>query len=132
MHAIVANIPIFALFNLGGGEIILILALAMILFAAKRLPFLGRGLGRGFYEFRKPSRGVQEELDEQAADVGRSLGGIYGKPAVEALTPNNQTAELYDPAVFRNQDHLQRPHIFWRCYMLIRRLVNRVVSRLAR
>ena len=34
-------------------------------------------------------------------DAGKSAGGIFGKAATEALTPDNQTAELYDPAVFR-------------------------------
>jgi hypothetical protein len=39
--------------------------------------------------------------DRPAHDAGKSAGGIFGKPAAEALTPDNQTAELYDPAVFR-------------------------------
>ena len=46
---------------------------------------------------------VREEVDGAAGDAGKSLGGIYGKPACEALTPDNQTAELYDPAVLRDQ-----------------------------
>jgi len=45
--------PILALFNLGGGEIILILAVVLILFGAKRLPELARGLGQGIREFKK-------------------------------------------------------------------------------
>jgi len=35
----------FALFNLGGGEIVLILALILILFGARTLPNLAKGLG---------------------------------------------------------------------------------------
>ena len=42
----------FGLFNLGGGEIILILALILILFGAKKLPELAKGLGQGIKEFR--------------------------------------------------------------------------------
>ena len=42
-----------ALFNLGGGEIILILAIVLILFGAKKLPELARGLGQGIREFKK-------------------------------------------------------------------------------
>jgi Sec-independent protein translocase protein TatA len=88
-------LPDFGLFNLGGGEIILCLALPFILFEAKILPELTKGLGRGFFEFRKA-------IDDEATDAGRSLGGIYGKPAAEALTHDNQVAELYDPAVLQN------------------------------
>src|SRR5436305_6809964 len=82
-----------AIFNLAGGEVLLILALLLILVGAKRLPELWKGLGNGFARFR-------DESDGLAREAGESLGGIYGKPAGEALTPNNETAELYDPAVF--------------------------------
>ena len=39
--------PLFGLFNLGGGEIILILVLVLVLFGAKKLPELAKGLGQG-------------------------------------------------------------------------------------
>ena len=78
---------------LGGWEVVLILAVLLILFGAKKLPEIMRGMGDGMSEFRK-------ELDRQAHDAGKSAGGIFGKPAAEALTPDNQTGELYDPAVF--------------------------------
>ncbi len=52
----------FALFNLGGGEIILILALVLILFGAKKLPELAKGLGTGIKEFKKATRDVTDEI----------------------------------------------------------------------
>ena len=51
-----------ALFNLGGGEIILILALILILFGAKKLPELAKGLGQGIKEFKKATKEVTEEV----------------------------------------------------------------------
>ena len=51
----------FGLFNLGGGEIILILALVLILFGAKKLPELAKGLGTGIKEFKKATREVTDE-----------------------------------------------------------------------
>jgi sec-independent protein translocase protein TatA len=53
---------IFGLFNLGGGEIILILALVLILFGAKKLPELAKGLGTGIKEFKKATREVTDEI----------------------------------------------------------------------
>ena len=79
---------------LGSWELVLILAVLLILIGAKRLPDMMRGLRNGISEFGK-------ELDRQAHEAGRSAGGIFGKPAAEALTPDNQIAELYDPAAFR-------------------------------
>jgi len=79
--------------SLGSWEVILILSLFLLLFGAKKLPGIMRGMGTGLSEFRKA-------LDQEAQDAGRSAGGIFGKPAAEALTPDNQTGELYNPAVF--------------------------------
>lgn len=52
---------------LGGWEIILILAVVLILFGAKRIPDLAKGLGQGIREFKKASREVTEEI-ERAGD----------------------------------------------------------------
>ncbi len=90
----------------GGWEIVLILAVVLILLGAKRLPELAGGLGQGLRQFRRETMKLPQELDEEASDVGKSLGGIYGKPAYEALTPDNQTAEIYDPPILRDREKL--------------------------
>ncbi len=51
----------FAAF-LGGWEIVLILAVVLILFGAKKLPELAKGLGQGIREFKKASNEVTSEL----------------------------------------------------------------------
>src|ERR1051325_681166 len=58
--------PIFALLN--GMEVVAILAVVLVLFGAKKLPELARGLGQGIKEFKKSSREIQDELNE-AIDV---------------------------------------------------------------
>ncbi len=57
------------LFNLGGGEIILILALVLILFGAKKLPELAKGLGQGIKEFKKATREVTDEVSHAMDDA---------------------------------------------------------------
>lgn len=47
---------------LGWPEIVGILIIVLILFGAKRVPELMRGLGHGIKEFKKASREVQEEI----------------------------------------------------------------------
>ena len=56
------------LFNLGGGEIILILALILILFGAKKLPELAKGLGQGIKEFKKATKEVTDEVSSAMDD----------------------------------------------------------------
>lgn len=55
--------------NLGAGEIILILLVVLILFGAKKIPELAKGLGKGMSEFKKGLREVENEIkdaDKQA------------------------------------------------------------------
>jgi sec-independent protein translocase protein TatA len=112
-------------FFLGGWEIVLISTVVLILFGAKRLPEIARGLGDGFRRFR-------DALDDEAHDAGRSIGGIHGKPAAQALTPDNQVAEFYDAEEFRRE---QAPHHRWKIFSarwwlgLIWRLVRSVLRR---
>jgi sec-independent protein translocase protein TatA len=47
---------------LNGWEIVLALAVVLILFGAKKLPELAKGLGQGIREFKKASRDVSEEI----------------------------------------------------------------------
>lgn len=51
---------LFAAF-FGGWQIVLILALVLIFFGAKKLPELAKGLGQGIKEFKKASRDVLED-----------------------------------------------------------------------
>jgi sec-independent protein translocase protein TatA len=54
--------PMLAIFNVGGGEIILVLALVLILFGGKKLPELAKGLGNGIREFKKATSSASEEM----------------------------------------------------------------------
>jgi len=53
---------VFAVFGLGGWEVVLILAAVLILFGAKKLPELAKGLGQGIKEFKKATNDVQNEF----------------------------------------------------------------------
>ena len=57
----VENINI-AFFNLGPWEILLILIVILILFGARRLPELARGLGQGINEFRDAVDSSKKEI----------------------------------------------------------------------
>lgn len=65
---------------LGGWEIILILAVVLILFGAKKLPELARGLGTGIKEFKKATRDVTDDLQ-------RAMDEEPPPPAPKKLPP---------------------------------------------
>lgn len=79
----------FAAF-LGGWEIVLILAVVLILFGAKKLPELAKGLGSGIKEFKKATRDVTDELSNAMEDSPpqRRITTITTPPA----QPENSTA----------------------------------------
>ena len=52
----------------GGWEWIIIFLVILLLFGAKRLPDLARGLGKGISEFRKAAREVSDELQNDELD----------------------------------------------------------------
>lgn len=67
--------------GLGPWEIILILAVVLVLFGAKKLPELAKGMGQGIKEFKKASRGVNDELERAMDDTP-----TYTPPPAAQLT----------------------------------------------
>ena len=55
--------------NVGPWEIILLLLLALLLFGAKRLPEIGRSMGRGMREFKDSVSG--KDVDDEPAELPR-------------------------------------------------------------
>jgi len=71
----------FAAFGLGGMEVVLILAVVLILFGAKKIPELAKGLGSGIKEF-------------QNADTTSASTTIT---PVQKLPPANTTPQSHTP-----------------------------------
>jgi sec-independent protein translocase protein TatA len=53
--------------SLGPTEIILIIAVVLLLFGGRKIPELMRGLGQGMKEFKKASRGDDDDVAEKTA-----------------------------------------------------------------
>jgi len=55
--------------NFGGGELLIVAAVVMLLFGAKKLPEFARSLGKAKGEFKK---GLDEEEDRPASDAAKA------------------------------------------------------------
>lgn len=68
-------------FGLGWTEM-LVIGIAAILIFGRRLPEVGRDLGKGLVEFKRGLKGVEDDLDEQrqaARDVRRAVRDAGGQ-----------------------------------------------------
>jgi len=66
------NILALGFGNFGGPDVLIILLIVLILFGAKKLPDLARGLGQSVNEFRKAREDIGRELHEAGASSASS------------------------------------------------------------
>jgi sec-independent protein translocase protein TatA len=58
-----------AFMNLGGQEMIIIFLIVLLLFGAKKLPELARGVGKSMGEFKKAREDFEKEITRSEDDV---------------------------------------------------------------
>ncbi len=51
-------------FTLGGPEIFVIIFAILLLFGAKKIPELARGMGKGIREFKDATKEIKDEIEE--------------------------------------------------------------------
>ncbi len=100
--------------NLGATEILLILLVVLLLFGARRIPEIARGLGKGIREFKDATNDIKRELtvDEsrrpslppQGETYARTMTGepiVYATPAAPGMpgAPASMPAPMTSAAV---------------------------------
>ncbi len=85
---------ILGLFNLGGGEIILVLLLVLILFGARKIPELAKGLGQGIKEFKKATLGQGiKEFKKATREVTDEIQNAVDDTNYSTLPPKDRQVE---------------------------------------
>ena len=72
--------------NIGPVEIIIVLVIVLLIFGPKRLPDLGRSLGRGMREFKDSVTGKDNEPDSQ-----QSLPAAPAEPVASVQSREHDT-----------------------------------------
>jgi sec-independent protein translocase protein TatA len=60
------------MFGLGLPELMVIFVIALVVFGPKKLPELGKSIGRAMAEFKKASQEFQESIQAEMKDVEKS------------------------------------------------------------
>jgi sec-independent protein translocase protein TatA len=51
--------------NIGFPELLIIMAIALLIFGPKKLPEVGKSIGKAIREFRKASDEIKEKIDQE-------------------------------------------------------------------
>lgn len=76
---------------IGTQEIIIIAVVVLILFGAKKVPELMKGVGTGIKEFKKASRDVQDELHRAIEEDERHAPPPKPRPAADSVAQHEQS-----------------------------------------
>lgn len=98
---------LFALLpNLGGPDLIIILLIILVLFGAKKLPELARGMGSAIKEFQKAKDEFSDELHNSGKTDASKTADVR-TPAATVPRIENQPAP---PADVRPEDQVRVPN----------------------
>ena len=89
--------------NLGMGELIVIFTIALLIFGPRKLPELGKSLGKSIAEFKKASNELRNTLEEEIRlEDQRESAKI---PASASTAPAAPSAPVETPAPAQTADH---------------------------
>src|SRR3954451_19621933 len=80
--------------NLAGPDLIVILLIILVLFGAKKLPELAKGMGQAVREFQKAKDEFSDELHKAGTEENKTA---EVKPAAGALPRNTDSALVTGP-----------------------------------
>jgi TatA/E family protein of Tat protein translocase len=86
------------MFGLGIPELIVIFVIALIVFGPKKLPELGKSIGRAMAEFKKASQEFQETMHAEMREVEKSVDLDEIKKLGKVEIPDTNKPEAAKPA----------------------------------
>ncbi len=88
--------------SIGMPELIIIFMIALIIFGPRKLPELGRSLGKSLGEFKRASNELRNTLDEEIRlEEQRATEPVKRPEATTASQPDTEVAEPHSETVPR-------------------------------
>jgi len=94
---------------LGFPELIIIFVVALVVFGPRKLPELGRSLGKSLSEFKRASNELRSTLDDEIRLEDRRAASASQPPAVVAAAPSTPLGDDGGTADVLNADAVPAP-----------------------
>ncbi len=78
---------------ISGGEIVMVMLIALLLFGSKSIPDIARILGKGVREFRNATNEIKRELNDNTGEFKKDIDNISSSVKNSA---NKLTKEIND------------------------------------
>ena len=83
------------MFDVGGGELLLILIAVLLLFGPKKIPEIAQMIGKGMQQVRKAQAQFQTQINEIKSEVDKQTEFIVKEPP---LKPQSNTNDIDKPS----------------------------------
>lgn len=87
------------LFDISGGEILVVILFVLMFFGSKNIPELMRGLGRGIREFKNATQSIQREIQESADKAKNQIS-----------LPLDQQLDEMDNEIKKMEEDIRKDH----------------------
>lgn len=98
------------MFGLGVPELIVIFVIALLVFGPKKLPELGKSVGRAMAEFKKASQEFQESVQAEMKEVEKSANLDEIKKLSTIELPEEQKGQAVQSAPAENTGQKTDPY----------------------
>lgn len=72
---------------ISGGEIVLVMLLALLFFGAKAIPDIAKTVGKGMREFKKATNEIKREINDHTSDIKKDITDV-------SSSINKETSEI--------------------------------------
>lgn len=83
--------------DIGGGEILVVLAAILMLFGGKKLPSIARSLGKSMEELRRASQEFRDQLVNADRETDSPSPNLAPRPPATAEPPRGQARPASEP-----------------------------------
>jgi len=81
---------------ISGGEIVLVMLLALLFFGSKAIPDIAKTMGKGLREFKKATNEIKREINEHSSDIKKDFDEVSSTVTKETQEIKKEIKDKFD------------------------------------